>query len=420
MYNIKFIEENLSALKKNTKNKGVDIDFELFTELNDKRKALQSSVDELRRERNEKSKKVGELKKNKLDASELLSELELLKEKLIREEKDLKEIQQAIDDFISWIPNLVHSSVKNKPVSIIKPTGLKKLPFKPLTHIELGESLDILDFTAAAKIAGANFTLYKGKGAKLERALINFMLDLHTKRHQYTEVFPPFLATEKSMFNTGQLPKMKEDMYITDKEGLFLNPTAEVPLTNILSEKVLTPDDLPIKYCGYTACFRREAGSYGKETKGLLRLHQFNKVELVNFVMPEESYNVLEKLLLEALQVIKLLELPYRVLLLPYDDLSFASAKTYDIEIYAPGVNRWLEVSSVSNFEDFQAKRADIRVRVEGKTKPVHTLNGSGVATPRLMISLLENYQTKEGEIKIPEVLVPYTDFETIDLGSSE
>jgi seryl-tRNA synthetase len=207
-------------------------------------------------------------------------------------------------------------------------------------------------------------------------------------------------------------------MYITDKDELFLNPTAEVPLTNILSGKVLTPDDLPIKYCGYTACFRREAGSYGKETKGLLRLHQFNKVELVNFVMPEDSYDALEKLLEEALQVIKLLDLPYRVLLLPYDDLSFASAKTYDIEIYAPGVGKWLEVSSVSNFEGFQARRSNIRVRTEGKTVPVHTLNGSGVATPRLMVSLLENYQTAEGEIKIPEVLVPYTDFNTIKLDS--
>ncbi|MEJ2568038.1 MAG: serine--tRNA ligase [candidate division WOR-3 bacterium] len=265
-------------------------------------------------------------------------------------------------------------------------------------------------------MAGSNFSLYKGKGAKLERALINFMLDLHTKRHQYTEIFPPFLANEQSMFNTGQLPKMREDMYITDKDGLFLNPTAEVPLTNILSEKVLTTDELPIKYCGYTACFRREAGSYGRETKGLLRLHQFNKVELVNFVMPDESYDVLGRLLEEALQVLKLLDIPYRVILLPYDDISFASAKTYDIEIYAPGVNKWLEVSSVSNFEDFQAKRANIRFKSEGKTKYVHTLNGSGVATPRLMISLLENYQTKEGEIKIPEVLKPYTDFDNICL----
>ncbi len=417
MYNIKFIEENLEKLKKNTRNKGVDIDFELFIELNDKRKILKSSVDELRRERNEKSKKVGKLKKNKLDASELISELEFLKEKIIVEEKELKNIQKSMDDFISWIPNLIDNSVKEKPVTITKPTGVKKLSFKPLTHIQLGESLDILDFTAAATIAGSNFSLYKSKGAKLERALINFMLDLHTKRHQYTEVFPPFLATEQSMFNTGQLPKMRDDMYITDKDELFLNPTAEVPLTNILSEKVLTPDDLPIKYCGYTACFRREAGSYGKETKGLLRLHQFNKVELVNFVMPGESYDALERLLDEALKVIKLLDLPYRVILLPYDDLSFASAKTYDIEIYAPGVDKWLEVSSVSNFEDFQAKRANIRVRTEGKTVPVHTLNGSGVATPRLMVSLLENCQTKEGEIKIPEVLVPYTDFDTIELG---
>jgi len=418
MYNIKFIEENLEKLKKNAKNKGIDIDFKLFIELNDKRKILKSSVDELRRERNDKSKKVGELKKNKLDASELISELEILKEKIIAEEKELKNIQKSMDDFISWIPNLTHNSVKAKPLTITKPTGVKKLAFKPLTHIELGESLDILDFTAAATIAGSNFSLYKGKGAKLERALINFMLDLHTKRHQYTEIFPPFLATEQSMFNTGQLPKMRDDMYITDKDELFLNPTAEVPLTNILSEKVLTPDDLPIKYCGYTACFRREAGSYGKETKGLLRLHQFNKVELVNFVMPGESYNALERLLDEALKVIKLLDLPYRVILLPYDDLSFASAKTYDIEIYSPGVDKWLEVSSVSNFEDFQAKRANIRVRTEGKTVPVHTLNGSGVATPRLMVSLLENCQTKEGEIKIPEVLVPYTDFDTIELNS--
>jgi seryl-tRNA synthetase len=416
MYNIKFIEENLDKLKKNTKNKGIDIDFKVFIELNDKRKILKSSADELRRERNEKSKKVGELKKNKLDASELISELEFLKERIIADEKELKNIQKSIDDFISWIPNLIDSSVKEKSVTTIKPTGVKKLSFKPLAHIQLGESLDILDFSAAATIAGSNFSLYKGKGAKLERALINFMIDLHTKRHQYTEVFPPFLATEQSMFNTGQLPKMREDMYITEKDRLFLNPTAEVPLTNILSEKVLTPDDLPIKYCGYTACFRREAGSYGKETKGLLRLHQFNKVELVNFVMPEESYDTLDRLLEEALKVIKILDLPYRVLLLPYDDLSFASAKTYDIEIYAPGVDKWLEVSSVSNFEDFQARRANIRVRTEGKTVPVHTLNGSGVATPRLMVSLLENYQTKEGTIKIPEVLVPYTDFDIIEL----
>lgn len=416
MYNIKFIEENLDLLKKNSKKKNVDIDFNLFEELNKKRKILKSNVDELRRKRNEKSKKVGELKKNKLDASELISELELLKGKITSQEKELKDIQKSINDFISWIPNVIHNSVKEKPTDIIKPTGEKKLSFKPLTHIQLGESLGILDFGSASTIAGSNFSLYRGKGAKLERALINFMLDLHTKRHGYTEVFPPFLATEQSMFNTGQLPKMRDDMYITDKDELFLNPTAEVPLTNILAEKVLSPDELPIKYCGYTACFRREAGSYGKETKGLLRLHQFNKVELVNFVMPEDSYDTLERLLDEALKVIKLLELPYRVLLLPYDDLSFASAKTYDIEIYAPGVNRWLEVSSVSNFEGFQAKRANIRVKTEGKTKLIHTLNGSGVATPRLMVSLLENYQTKEGEIKIPEALIPYTDFETIEL----
>lgn len=416
MYNIKFIEENLNELEKISKKKDVSLDFEKFKELNQKRKTYKSNVDELRRERNEKSKKVGELKREGLDASELISELEEIKEILTTDEQKLKEIQKEINDFISWIPNLAHSSIQDEPVTIIDPPDLENLPFKLLTHMDLGESLNIIDFDASAKIAGSNFSLYKGKGAKLERALINFMLDLHTKRHQYTEIFPPFLANEDSMFNTGQLPKMKEDMYITDKDELFLNPTAEVPLTNILSGKVLNPEHLPIKYCGYTACFRREAGSYGKETKGLLRVHQFNKVELVNFVMPEESYNTLEKLLEEALQVLRLLELPFRVIQLPYDDLSFASAKTYDIEIYAPGVDRWLEVSSVSNFEDFQARRTNIRVRTGGGTKLVHTLNGSGVATPRLMISLMENYQTEKGEIRIPEVLIPYTDFEVIDL----
>ncbi|MEA1913539.1 MAG: serine--tRNA ligase [candidate division WOR-3 bacterium] len=414
MYNIKFVEEHIQELKETSIKKGISLEFDYFIELNEERKSLKGRVDELHWIRNEKGKKVGELKRRGEDPTELIDELEDLKEGLTQLEQELKEIQKKVNDFIAWIPNLIHPSVRDEPIVVREPTGIRDFSFKPLAHIELGESLGILDFEAASRIAGSNFVLYKGKGAVLERALVNFMLDLHIKRHQYTEIFPPFLANEESMFSTGQLPKLRDDMYITERDGFFLNPTAEVPLTNILAGSILSPGDLPIKYCGYTACFRREAGSYGKETRGLLRVHQFNKVELVNFVLPDESYPVLEDLLDEALDVIKLLELPYRVIQLPFDDLSFASAKTYDIEIYAPGVDKWLEVSSVSNFEDFQAKRAEIRVRIEGETKPVHTLNASGVATARLMVSLIENYQTEEGEIEIPEPLLPYINFEKI------
>lgn len=414
MYNIKYVEEHIEELKKISKEKGISLDFQKFINLNVKRKTLKGEVDDLHHQRNEKGGKVGELKRKGKDTSSLLKELEELKEKVTEKENELKGIQKKVNDFISWIPNKIHPSVNSKPVVIKESTGIKKFSFTPLTHIELGESIGILDFQSASTVAGSHFALYKDKGAILERALINFMLDLHIKRHGYTEIFPPFLVNEDSMFTTGQLPKMRDDMYITKRDGFFLNPTAEVPLTNIFANKTLKEDDLPIKYCGYTACFRREAGSYGKGAKGLLRIHQFNKVELVNFVHPEKSYNTLEHLLKEALSVIQLLDIPYRVIQIPISDLSFASAKTYDIELFAPGVDKWLEVSSVSNFEDFQARRANIRIREKGKTKHIHTLNASGVATPRLMVALLENYQTENGEINIPDPLIPYTDFEKI------
>ncbi len=414
MYNIRYVEKHIEELKEISEKKGISLDFQEFIKLNDERKALKGEADKLFRQRNEKGQKVGELKRIGKDTSTLLQELEELKKEVTEKERDLREIQKKVNDFISWIPNRIHPSVHAEPVVIKRPTGIRKFSFKPLTHIELGESLGILDFQSASCVAGSHFALYKEKGAILERALINFMLDLHIKRHGYTEIFPPFLVNENAMFTTGQLPKMRDDMYITRRDGFFLNPTAEVPLTNILANKILEKDDLPIKYCGYSACFRREAGSYGKETKGLLRIHQFNKVELVNFVHPEESYNTLEHLLKEALDVIILLDVPYRVLQLPIDDLSFASAKTYDIEVLAPGVEKWLEVSSISNFEDFQARRAQIRIKEKGETKHIHTLNASGVATPRLMVAILENYQMKNGEIKIPDPLIPYTDFEQI------
>ncbi|MCR4337852.1 MAG: serine--tRNA ligase, partial [Candidatus Omnitrophica bacterium] len=282
--------------------------------------------------------------------------------------------------------------------------------FKPKTHIELAESLDIIDFKRATKLSGSNFILYKDAGARLERALYNFMLDLHTSEHGYREMFPPFLVNAASMTGTGQLPKMKEDMYRVEGEDLYLIPTAEVPITNIHRDEILKEEELPLYYTAYTACFRREAGSYGKDTRGLVRVHQFDKVELVKFVKPEGSYEELESLVRNAETVLQKLDLPYRVVLLASGDLSFASTKCYDFEAYAPGLDSWLEVSSCSNFEDFQARRASIRFKGKDMKKPafVHTLNGSGLALARTMVAILENYQTPEGEIVIPTVLRPY------------
>ncbi len=283
--------------------------------------------------------------------------------------------------------------------------------------MEIARELGILDFPRAAKVSGSGFVFYTGKGAQLERALINFMLDFHVRHHGYREVFPPFLVTPKAMEGTGQLPKLREDMYCVEKDELYLIPTAEVPLTNYLAEEILPEDSLPLKLCGYSACFRREAGSYGRETRGLVRMHQFNKVELVVFCRPEESYDMLERLVTEVEAVLKALGVVYRVVLLCAGDLGFASAKTYDLEVWSPCQQRWLEVSSCSNFEDFQSRRANIRYRsrTTSKLEFVHTLNGSGLATPRLMVALLEQFQTPEGSIVIPEVLRSYCGFDTIE-----
>ena len=285
-----------------------------------------------------------------------------------------------------------------------------KFDFKPKGHIELGQNLDILDFSRSSKISGSGFCLFKGLGALLERALINFMLDLHTKEHGYKEIFPPFLVNRASMTGTGQLPKLEEDMYKLKDDDLFLIPTAEVPVTNIHRDEVLPEENLPVYYTAYTACFRREAGSYGKDTKGLMRVHQFDKVELVKFVKPETSVDELEKLLKNAEEVLKRLELPYRVLMLSTGDISFAASKCYDIEAWAPGIQKNLEVSSCSNFTDFQARRANIKYRPKDKKKLdyVHTLNGSGIAMARTIVAVIENYQQKDGSILIPEVLRPY------------
>ena len=286
-----------------------------------------------------------------------------------------------------------------------------------MDHVELGKKLNILDFERGAKVSGSGFPVYKGKGATLERSLINFMLDYHLQNHNYSEIFPPFLVNKESMRGTGQLPKMEEDMYNIEKDGLYLIPTAEVPITNIHRDEILNEKDLPIKYVGYSACFRREAGSYGKDSKGFLRVHQFNKVEMVKFVKPETSYDELELLVKDAEDILQALNIPYRILMLCSGDLSFSAAKCYDIETWSPAENKWLEASSCSNFEDFQGRRANIRFRNEQTKKPefIHTLNGSGLATSRLMVSLLENYQTPEGKIVVPKVLHKYTNFNQID-----
>jgi seryl-tRNA synthetase len=297
--------------------------------------------------------------------------------------------------------------------TIVRTWGeVAKRDFKPATHIELAQNLDIIDFARAAKLTGSNWVLYKGAGARLERALINFMLDMHTTKHGYTEIFPPFLVNRASMTGTGQLPKLEEDMYRLKDDDLFLIPTAEVPVTNIFRDEVLNEEDLPIYYTAYTACFRREAGSYGKDTKGLMRVHQFDKVEMVKFVRPETSYDELEKLVGNAEAVLQALALPYRVVMLSTQDVSFAASKCYDLEAYASGMDKWLEVSSCSNFEAFQARRANIKFRKSDtkKTEYVHTLNGSGVALARTVVAILENYQQPDGSILIPEALRPYFD----------
>jgi seryl-tRNA synthetase len=334
---------------------------------------------------------------------------------------ELKAIEEQLYQLQIRIPNLPHESVplgKSSEDNVVLKTwgAIPAFEFTPKNHLELNENLKLIDFAGGAKIAGAFFVNFSGKGAKLARALINFMLDLHVDKHGYQEMFPPVVVNRQAMFGTGQLPKLEDDMYRIEADDLFLIPTAEVPITNLLANETLRGEDLPIYYTGYTPCFRREAGAYGKDTKGLMRLHQFDKVEMVKFTKPETSYDEHEKLLQNAEEVLQLLGLPYRVLLLCSGDMSFAAAKCYDLEVWAPGVKKWLEVSSCSNFEDFQARRANIRFRREGggKLEYVHTLNASGLALPRTIIAIMENYQTDEGTVIVPEVLRKYVGCEIL------
>lgn len=424
MFDIKLVRENPDFVRTGLKNKNEKDRVDEILQLDATRREIISKVEELKAKKNQVSAEVGKIKKSGGDASEIIAEMKTLGDQIKDFDDKLKEVETTLHTILMSIPNLAHSSVPvgksaedNVEVKRWLPDGFEfKSDEKILDHIEIGKRLKILDFDRGSKISGSGFPVYVGKGATLERALINFMLDTHLSQHGYTEIFPPFLVNADSMRGTGQLPKMAEDMYCIEKDGLYPIPTAEVPITNLFRDEILNEKELPKKLCGYSACFRREAGSYGKESKGFLRVHQFNKVEMVKFVSPDNSYDELESLLKDAEDLLQLLKVPYRVLMLCSGDLSFAAAKCYDIETWSPAEQRWLESSSCSNFENFQARRANIRFRKEENKKLefVHTLNGSGLATSRLMVSLLENNQTPEGKVIVPKVLQKYTGFEII------
>lgn len=411
MIDIKFIRANAEIAKEAIRNKNEKADVDAILTLDEQRRKLQFDFDTLKAKQNQVSGTIAQMKKNKEDASELLREMSAVAERIKQVAADLKEADDNMEKLLLMVPNIPHHLVpigKDEAANQeIKVWGDKpQFDFTPVDHLQIAENNELLDILRGAKISGSGFPIYTGKGAQLERAVINFMLDFHIKNHGYSELGVPLLVNRKTMTGTGQLPKLEEDMYHVNEDDLFLIPTAEVPVTNIYSGEILPAGKLPAKYVAYTPCFRREAGSYGKDTKGLQRLHQFNKVEMVRFVEPMDSYTALEEMLQDAEDILQAFGLHYRVLRLCSGDLSFASAMTYDIEVWAPGSRKYLEVSSVSNFEDFQARRANIRYRdKEGKAALLHTLNGSGVATPRLMIALMETYQKADGTLDIDAIM---------------
>lgn len=413
----KFIRARSDDVRRAIRDKGENVDLDGFLQLDEKRRRLLSELDELKHRKNVLSEEIGKLKREGQDAPRQLEEVKRLSLKTEEMESDLGKVDVQLESIQARIPNVPHPSVPvghdpSANVEVRRFGEIPKLDFKPLPHWQIGESLGIFDFERAPKISGSGFILLKGVGAKLERALIRLMLNVHTNSHGFTEVWPPILVRRECLFGTGQLPKLEEDMYLCEKDDVFLNPTAEVPITNIYRDEVLEEDVLPIKLVGYCPSFRREAGSYGKETRGIVRVHQFDKVEMVKFVTPESSYDELESLVCCAEKILQVLRIPYRVTLLCSGDLSFAASKCYDLEAWAPAEERWLEVSSCSNFESFQARRMGIRYRTKQgkKLEYVHTLNGSGLALPRTLIAILENFQTARGTVRIPDVLVPHMD----------
>lgn len=416
MLDVKLLRTQFEEIRKRLETKGEDLgDLDRFPELDQKRRQLLQEVEELKNRRNVVSQEVGRRKRNQEDASQLVEEMRQVNEQIKKLDEALRQCEAELNALLLRLPNIPHPSVpigdSEEDNQVIRSWGeVPQFSFEPKPHWQLAEELDILDWEAAGRVTGTRFVFSKGLGARLERALINFMLDVHVDEHGYQEMWPPFLVHRHSMIGTGQLPKFEEDAFKVEGEPYYLIPTAEVPVTNYFRDQILDGSQLPITFAAYSACFRSEAGAAGRDTRGLIRLHQFNKVELVRFVKPEESYEQLEILTAQAEKILQLLNLPYRVTAICTGDLGFAAAKKYDLEVWLPAANTYREISSCSNFEDFQARRANIRFRREPKAKPeyVHTLNGSGLAIGRTVAAILENYQEPDGRVRIPEVLQPY------------
>lgn len=416
MLDVKVLRANLEEVKEKLKFRGEDLsDLGRFEELDVERRQLLVRTEELKSKRNEVSQQIAQLKREKQDADSMILEMRQVGDKIKELDERLRTVETELEQLLLSIPNIPHESVpvgetEDENVEIRKWGEVRQFNFEPKPHWDLGTDLNILDFERAAKVTGSRFVFYKGLGARLERALINFMMDLHMDEHGYEEILPPYMVNRTSMTGTGQLPKFEEDAFKIKEEDYFLIPTAEVPVTNLHRDEIINGDQLPLAYTAYSACFRSEAGSAGRDTRGLIRQHQFNKVELVRFVKPEDSYSELENLTGHAEKVLQLLELPYRVLSMCTGDLGFTAAKKYDIEVWIPSYESYREISSCSNFESFQARRANIRFRREAKGKPeyVHTLNGSGLAIGRTVAAILENYQQEDGSVVIPKVLRPY------------
>jgi seryl-tRNA synthetase len=420
MLDIKFIRENYDRVREGTEAKGLTVNLGALLSLDERRRALLQEGEALKAQRNQVTASIGTLKREKKDASAAIAEMESVKNQIQAIDRELRDVEARLGELLLTVPNVPHPSVPvgrtpadNRELSRWGEPPTVDFPMKP--HWELAEHLGLIDFTRGAKVAGAGFPFYVGKGATLERAVINFFLD-QAGQKGYTEIAPPIVVNEESARGTGQIPDKEDLMYVIERDALFMIPTAEVPVTNYHRDELLAEGALPLRYCAYTPCFRREAGSYGKDVRGLNRLHQFDKVELVQFVHPGSSYDHLESLKSDAEALLQLLGLPYRVLLMCTGDMGFTQTKKYDLEVWAPGQQKWLEVSSCSNFESFQARRMNVRFRPSGGGKPefVHTLNGSGLALPRVIAALLEHYQTPEGKVIVPKVLHPYTRFELL------
>lgn len=415
MLDMKFVRDNLEVVQQMLKNRNNSLSLDGFADLEKKRRDILNEVEQLKNHRNATSKKIGAMKKAGEDTTEISAEMRKVGEKISALDNDLKEVENNLRDFLLNIPNMPKEDVPigkddTQNPEIRRIGEPRKFDFEPKAHWDIGTDLNILDFDRAAKVSGARFTFYKGLGARLERACINFMMDLHANKHGYTEMLAPYIVNRDSMIGTGQLPKFAEDMFKVENSDFYLVPTAEVPTTNYHRDEILSAENLPEYFSCYTACFRAEAGAAGRDTRGLIRQHQFNKVELIKFTKPEESWAELESMVNAAEDVLKILEIPYRVVMLCTGDMSFTSAKTYDIEVWMPAQNKYREISSCSNCTDYQARRANIKFRRDNKSKPefVHTLNGSGIAVGRTVAAILENYQQEDGSVKIPTALIPY------------